>query len=433
MEALKNCQHLNVIYREQSEEIEQCTAVVPQYESYYLHKYLRVSENSSDPKFETVSNDTTSPFPLRFVSRFHQLTGLPSYSMEPADYDIAVQSWAIISKYRANLDDLLADLKPILERIAINNTVVVMVANFGHAELLMNFVCVARTRSLNISNVLVVTTDEAMLDIANDLGVATYFDRVSNSSGRAAEEYGDEEYTAMMIAKVLCVIGPSMLGYNVLFQDVDIVWYANPLEVFFHNESLRPVLDQFDVLFQDDGARNIRFAPWSANSGFYYVRNNAVTKHFLMSMLGTISLALQACSHQQALSAVMSKHASSFGLRIKVLNRDMDEFPGGWHYNHESDDYEYMRGLFNGTKRPIIFHMSWTNNKENKVKFFQQMGEWHVQPSCVGKKREEISHVIADCCSSTPQFSCHYSDKPSVRPCSDSPALNNETESRFWI
>ena len=36
----------------------------------------------------------------------------------------------------------------------------------------------------------------------------------------------------MMMAKVICVQLVSMLGFDFLFQDVDIVWFKNPLDLF---------------------------------------------------------------------------------------------------------------------------------------------------------------------------------------------------------
>mmetsp|Transcript_16903 Transcript_16903/g.28072 ORF Transcript_16903/g.28072 Transcript_16903/m.28072 type:complete len:106 (-) Transcript_16903:11-328(-) len=94
----------------------------------------------------------------------------------------------------------------------------------------------------------------------------------------AAKGYGDRKFVAMMLAKVFCVQMVSALGYDFLFQDVDIVWYKHPLEYFDTNPG-------FDIYFQDDGAHSTRYAPYSANSGFYYVRHNDRTQFFLTSVL----------------------------------------------------------------------------------------------------------------------------------------------------
>lgn len=234
----------------------------------------------------------------------------------------------------------------------------------------------------------------------------------------------------MMMAKVICVQLVSMLGFDFLFQDVDIVWYKNPLD-YFHDESLPA--HGYDVFFQDDGGHSIRYAPYSANSGFYFVRHNDRTRHFLTSLLMAGDLILKTDSHQQALIATLNEHVSLYGLKAKVLARDLEEFPGGYQFHQHSK--KYMHAFFKGELKPYIFHMSWTLNKNNKLLFFRQMGEWYVQDQCVATKRDEIGGNSKDlsttCCSAEALFSCHYRDKPSVKPCKDSPPID-EGHKSWW-
>lgn len=72
----------------------------------------------------------------------------------------------------------------------------------------------------------------------------------------AAKRYGDRYFTAMMLAKVVCVQLVSMLGYSFLFQDVDLVWFKHPLDYFKNTK------DGFDIYFQDDGGHSLRYAPY---------------------------------------------------------------------------------------------------------------------------------------------------------------------------
>ena len=242
-----------------------------------------------------------------------------------------------------------------------------------------------------------------------------------------------------MFAKVVCVQLTSMLGYDLLFQDVDIVWYRNPLD-YFHDVS-NPFYN-FDMYFQDDGAHSDRYAPMSANSGFYYVRNNDKTRYLFTALLYSGDLIVKSHSHQQALVQLMAEHSSLFGLRVKVLDREMDEFPGGWNYHSRSKmQKRYMKDLMEGKIAAAeIFHMSWTKNKDNKLKFFQQMGQWYVKKECISKSKESIlgddkslseSSLVDACCLADAEVVCHYRDKPSIIPCKDSDPIDKGRPS-FW-
>jgi hypothetical protein len=253
-----------------------------------------------------------------------------------------------------------------------------------------------------------------------------------------AHAYGDMKFTAMMMAKVICVHLISMLGYNILFQDVDMIWYKHPLS-FFEGHQTK---SYFDMYFQDDGGHSVRYAPLSANSGFYYIRNNEKTQYFMNALLMSGDLVSRMKSHQQAMIALLNEHTSLFGLRVKVLSRDESEFPGGYHFHQKSG--QFMRDFFAGKVHPYIFHMSWTLNKDNKVLFFRQMGDWYLQDVCVGKTvddvfaqlpdstpKNESGSLVQPCCAAKPLISCHYRDKPSKLPCKDSPPLD-PGKSSFW-
>jgi len=223
-----------------------------------------------------------------------------------------------------------------------------------------------------------------------------------------------------------------------LFQDVDIVWYKDPLKYFSN-------ITEYDIFFQDDGGHSLRYAPYSANSGFYFVRSNDRTRHFLTALLlAGGDMVISTKSHQQALIALLQEHVSLHGLRAKVLSRDMEEFPGGYQYNQKTGNY--MKAFYAGELHPYIFHMSWTLNKDNKLLYFRQMGEWYVKDRCIAKKYEEITggkgrndasptgdavDLAPLCCSAEPLVSCHYRDKPSKIPCKDSPPIDKGRPS-FW-
>ena len=82
----------------------------------------------------------------------------------------------MLSRYFDTVDEVLAELKPKLESIAIQNTVIVMVCNFGQSELLMNFVCSATKNNLDTRNIIVFTTDQETTDLVEALGLTAFYD-----------------------------------------------------------------------------------------------------------------------------------------------------------------------------------------------------------------------------------------------------------------
>lgn len=71
-----------------------------------------------------------------------------------------------------------------------------------------------------------------------------------------------------------------------------------------------------------------------------------------------------------------------------------------------------------------------------------QLGEWYLTSKCksstfakiLGKKTDEspeFGALIEPCCSAQPLFKCYYSDKPSKKPCKDSPKIDKAGKP-FW-
>jgi hypothetical protein len=177
----------------------------------------------------------------------------------------------------------------------------------------------------------------------------------------------------------------------------------------------------FDILFQDDGARTTRYAPYSANTGFYYVRNNDKTKFLFRSLLFLGDMVLSMNSHQQALGALLDEHSSLTGLRVKTLSAY--DFPGGYHY-HRKKEIPVMKDIVKGNHVPYLFHMSWTTNRENKLVFLKQMGLWYTKKECesgggvkVAEEANDTGGFDLACCSAEPLITCYYRDKPSVEEC----------------
>ena len=427
--ATENCDTMNVVLMNNPGNTRQCFALVGgQYQSYHIQRWMRRPDASGalDPKM-----------PLKLTSRGWAANGKQAF-IPPKERHVKNHE-KLLTTYLSESEDMKFKLKEVLVKMD-QKTIVVLTCNFGQSELLMNFVCSARARGFDLRNVLVFPTDLETNELAEGMGITTFYEEkiMASIPKKEANVYGDRVFTAVMFAKVLCVQLVNELGYDLLFQDADVVWYKNPLE-YFHDK----LLPKFDVYFQDDGSRSERYAPYSANSGFYFVRSNDKTRHLLRQFLYSSYLIDAWNSHQQVLIALLSEHSSVMGLSVKIFPKQMEEFPGGLQFHRKK---ESMKKIVKGDSKAIIFHMSWTKNKEDKLKFFQQMGEWYLNDQCIGKEAHAIAgektqvagaKVDGDltkyCCSIEPLIKCHYRDKPSKIPCPDSPLITENERGKSFV
>lgn len=412
LDATEHCQTLHVISTKA--DVPQCVALVGQYESFHISNWMRVPPGDEKlPQYDRI-------WPLRPVGRGMRPDGVNEFI--PPNRVKQRKHWERMIRYLHHFEETSQKhLKPILQRIARENTIIVMVCNHGQSDLLLNFLCASRSRDLSLKNLFILCTDTETYQLAMNLGVAAYYDELNfgGISSKSANRYGDKIFRDVMWAKVVAVHMVAMLGYDVLFQDVDVVWYKDPLPFLQNNHQ------DFDLVFQDDGARTVRYAPYFANSGFYFCRNNEKTRYLLTSLVYMGDLIMASGSHQQELAVLLAEHGSLFGLRSKALPGE--NFPSGYHYLQKPD---LMHEIVTGKRKPYLFHINWTENREEKLSFLQQMGLWFVQPQCA-VPGEAVLNQDRSCCAADPLVTCHYRDRPSAVPCHDSPAMVKNGKS-FW-
>lgn len=165
VDAVENCEYLHVILADHGKSKSTCTAIVPNYESYHVQKWMRLGDKGLD---------STKGFSL--VSRGIRPNGRNEFR-PPLSAQIR-NNWEILKKYFESFDEVTNELKPLLEKVATpKNTVTVMVSNFGQSELLINFVCAAKSRNLDISSIIVFATDLETKELAEGLGLVAFYDK----------------------------------------------------------------------------------------------------------------------------------------------------------------------------------------------------------------------------------------------------------------
>jgi hypothetical protein len=268
--------------------------------------------------------------------------------------------------------------------------VTVMVVNEGELDLLLNFVCSCQQNNVSTSNLLVFTPNAAVVERIKNWGdgllTVIHHSSFAQVSNKASQEYLDRVFVDMMWYKAFSVWMLLSLKFNVLFQDVDLVWFREPFS-YFHSEGAKG----HDAFFSDDGQRGLRYSPFYANSGFYYLLSNPRTEFFAWTILAAFDMLHVTGSHQNVFTTKLIENMGEFGLSPKLLSLDL--FSTGVKYHH---DKPFMRGIKEGYEHPYNFHMCWTLNKQNKIEYFKKAEMWYVKETCSGVI--PVNAVLERCC-----------------------------------
>ena len=238
--------------------------------------------------------------------------------------------------------------------------IVIMTVNDGEMDMVSNFVCSCRENRISTANFLVFAGSKNIVPTLENMGLmAVYHPTFAKVSTRASAQYLDKTFVDMMWYKAFSVWMLLRMGFHVLFQDVDLVWFREPFGYFtgYMNDT-KSLIESGrsesypDAFFSDDGARSPRYAPFFANSGFYLLRANQRTLYFAWSILSAFDALHQGGSHQNVFTFRLTEAMDLFGLSPKLL--DINQFPTGVKYHR---DRPFMRAIKEGYEKPYNFHM----------------------------------------------------------------------------
>lgn len=136
--ATENCNNLHVVLTN-PDRPNQCVALVGQYESFHVQKFMRASPKPDPSARSGEKFIIDRSYPLRMVNRGMKTDGGRSVQL-PTHKDLKA-NWKSLAAYLLTLEDNLEAVKPLAESVAKHNkhsTVIIMVCNFGQSELLMN-------------------------------------------------------------------------------------------------------------------------------------------------------------------------------------------------------------------------------------------------------------------------------------------------------
>ena len=128
--ATENCDGMNVIFTGNPENKAQCTAIIGNYESYHIQRWMRTDGGPIDHNL-----------PLTLVSRGFAPRGKSNFYAPPYDgkQSQVKRHWKGLLTFLQNVDAVLHDLEPILKEVARNNAVVVLTCNHGQSGKCENY------------------------------------------------------------------------------------------------------------------------------------------------------------------------------------------------------------------------------------------------------------------------------------------------------
>lgn len=265
-------------------------------------------------------------------------------------------------------------LSGLLERVAVNNTVLLTALNYGYRGFLMNWAC--NMRQLAISNFIVAALDEELYRFAFTRGLPVYYENTIfsiggkdgelNQSMLAHATYGTNAFKLLTKMKSRVVVRLLRRGVNVLWTDCDIIYFRNPLsDLWSYNVDLAIQSNAPDEE-PLNGRRRI-------NSGFYLARSNP---GMIRAFERVIRFATKSkMSEQPCFYDVMcgKQGETSFGSDGCVYNNsvtirllDRNKYPNG-----------ITAGIWNTSDGEItkqwphlfILHNNWVAGKEKKQRF----------------------------------------------------------------
>lgn len=117
-------------------------------------------------------------------------------------------------------------LDDLLERVSINETVVMTAVTYSHRELLFNWVC--NLRRLGTTNFVIAALDEQTYEYGFLRGFPIYYENSLSTDAGTPAEGTSPELRALQIVGFSVVERVLEMGYDVLWSDTDVVWFRDP-------------------------------------------------------------------------------------------------------------------------------------------------------------------------------------------------------------
>ncbi|CAK9268098.1 unnamed protein product [Sphagnum jensenii] len=266
-------------------------------------------------------------------------------------------------------------LEALVARMASPDKVVVLsVVGNSYRDLLMSWVC--GLHHLNISNFVVFALDDELYQFAVLQGLPVVKAAQSMNVNRDECHFGTECFQNVTKMKSRTVLHLLHLGYNVLFSDVDVYWFQNPMKemMAYGPGTLVAQSDQHN----DTDRANM---PRKLNSGFYFAWSDKATiaafekivKHALTSNMSEQPSFYDTMCGFNGVYAVGDDQCLSPETNVTVYFLDRKKYPNGASGGLWEKPNVREACIKQGC---IVLHNNWTSSREYKLRRQRVAGLW---------------------------------------------------------
>lgn len=160
--------------------------------------------------------------------------------------------------------------------------IILVSANFAYLDFILNWACHLQLTNKSLKYLLI-SQDRHLHQHINKYTYIKSFDGalIGMESTSAGTTYRSEGFNHISMTKVAAARQVLDLGYNVLFSDVDISWFQDPIPHFKFDVDFEFQSNHFSMDFQ------VQEEP---NTGFYYMKSTPLAKRFMweVSQLGKV-------------------------------------------------------------------------------------------------------------------------------------------------
>ncbi|XP_062099024.1 arabinosyltransferase RRA3-like [Humulus lupulus] len=193
-------------------------------------------------------------------------------------------------------DSVNPRLAKILEKVAVQNEIIVALANSNVKSMLE--VWFTSIKKVGITNYLVVALDDEIVDFCKSNDVPFYKRDPEDGVDSIAKTGGNH---AVSGTKFRILREFLQLGYGVLLSDVDIVYLQNPFDYLQRDSDVESMTDGhnnmtaygYNDVFDEPSMGWARYAHtmriWVYNSGFFYIRPTVPSIELLDRVAGRLS------------------------------------------------------------------------------------------------------------------------------------------------